>query len=202
MASPDTPRPARIGDAAIEVIAAHGLRGLTHRAVDTAAGLPTGSTSYYARTRAALLDLVLDRLVALDLRDAGMAGGPPVPASLDDVAALGARFVHHQLTAGRSRVLARWELALEATRRPELRARYDAAGARLRAPIAGVLAALGSPAPERHGELLVHWMEGLVLDSIAGAGHARPPGPDEVRSRFRELLVRLTTDSPVPGPSR
>jgi len=35
-----------ITDAAIEVLAAQGVKGLTHRAVDTAADLPPGSTSY------------------------------------------------------------------------------------------------------------------------------------------------------------
>src|SRR3982751_702680 len=40
---------------AVHVIAEHGLRGLTHRAVDREAGLPEGSCSAYLRTRLALL---------------------------------------------------------------------------------------------------------------------------------------------------
>ncbi|GGK15255.1 TetR family transcriptional regulator [Pilimelia terevasa] len=191
MASPDTSRAARLGDAAIEVIAARGLRGLTHRAVDAAAGLPAGSTSYYARTRLALLELVCDRLVALDSAEAGLADGRPLPADLDAVVALGAGFAHHALHAGRSRMLARWELAMEATRNPALRERYNAAGARFRAPIAAVLAALGSPAPRRHGGIVLHWMEGVVFDAIVGAGSAAPPDLPKLRAGFRELLVCL-----------
>src|SRR5262245_42599709 len=42
-------------DAAIEVLAERGTRGLTHRAVDARAGLPLGSTSNRFRTRNALL---------------------------------------------------------------------------------------------------------------------------------------------------
>ncbi|RYE78666.1 MAG: TetR family transcriptional regulator, partial [Myxococcales bacterium] len=42
-------------DAALQVIADAGLRGLTHRAVDRRAGLPEGSCSAYLRTRQALL---------------------------------------------------------------------------------------------------------------------------------------------------
>lgn len=38
------------------------MRGLTHRAVDEAAGLPQGSTSNLARTRAALLEAAVRRL--------------------------------------------------------------------------------------------------------------------------------------------
>src|SRR5690349_2893472 len=43
-----------ITDAAIQLVAEQGMRGLTHRAVDRRAGLPEGSTSAYFRTRKAL----------------------------------------------------------------------------------------------------------------------------------------------------
>ncbi|CAM5689071.1 Kynurenine 3-monooxygenase [Streptomyces badius] len=50
-------------------MAAAGLRGLTHRAVDTAAGLPVGSTSYYFRTRSALISACYLRLATLTVTD-------------------------------------------------------------------------------------------------------------------------------------
>lgn len=62
-------RPQVLADAAIRVIAHDGMRGLTHRAVDREAGLPQGSTSYYASTRAALLDLIAARLAERSLAD-------------------------------------------------------------------------------------------------------------------------------------
>ena len=40
-----SPRRRLLVNAAIEVVAANGLRGLTHRAVDREAGLPEGSCS-------------------------------------------------------------------------------------------------------------------------------------------------------------
>ena len=49
------------------------MRALTHRAVDQALALPDGSTSYYLRTRRALLERVVSRLAertAADLRAA------------------------------------------------------------------------------------------------------------------------------------
>ncbi|WP_455132609.1 TetR/AcrR family transcriptional regulator, partial [Microbacterium aurum] len=49
-------------DAAITVLGERGPRGLTHRAVDERAGLPTGSASNYFRTRDALLTGITDRL--------------------------------------------------------------------------------------------------------------------------------------------
>ncbi len=51
-----------IGDAGIGLIARDGVHALTHLQVDTEAGLPRGSTSYYARTRRDLLALVVNRL--------------------------------------------------------------------------------------------------------------------------------------------
>ena len=66
MALTPSARTRQIGDAAIAVLAEHGARGLTHRAVDQAAGLPPGTTSNYARTRAALLTLTLTRIDELD----------------------------------------------------------------------------------------------------------------------------------------
>ena len=61
-------RARQVADAAIAVLADHGARGLTHRAVDQAAGLPPGTTSNYARTREALLTLTLTRIAELDAR--------------------------------------------------------------------------------------------------------------------------------------
>ncbi|MBL0781565.1 TetR family transcriptional regulator, partial [Streptomyces albidoflavus] len=58
---PDGGRADRIADAALALLAERGLRGLTHRAVDEAAGLPQGSTSNHARTRLALLRTVVRR---------------------------------------------------------------------------------------------------------------------------------------------
>ncbi|MGH3122524.1 MAG: TetR/AcrR family transcriptional regulator, partial [Streptosporangiaceae bacterium] len=62
-----------MADAAIAVLADHGARGLTHRAVDQAAGLPPGTTSNHARSREALLTLTLTRIAELDAAE-GAAG--------------------------------------------------------------------------------------------------------------------------------
>lgn len=52
----------QIADVGIRLIARGGTHQLTHRLVDTEAGLPKGSTSYYARTRRDLIALVVQRL--------------------------------------------------------------------------------------------------------------------------------------------
>ena len=49
------------------MLAEHGSRGLTHGQVDRCAGLPDGTTSYYYRTRAALLRGVGKRVAEIDV---------------------------------------------------------------------------------------------------------------------------------------
>ena len=56
-------REQRLLDAAIDVLGTRGMRQLTHRAVDAAAGLPVGSTSNRFRTRESLLVGVLRRIL-------------------------------------------------------------------------------------------------------------------------------------------
>ncbi|OBI37135.1 TetR family transcriptional regulator [Mycobacterium colombiense] len=53
-------------DAAIEVLGQHGSRGLTHQQVDRCAGVAEGTTSYYYRTREALLRGVGHRVADID----------------------------------------------------------------------------------------------------------------------------------------
>ena len=65
---PLSPRMELLLTAALHVVAEHGLRGLTHRAVDREAGLPEGSCSAYLRTRKALV-LALTQYVANSLAD-------------------------------------------------------------------------------------------------------------------------------------
>src|SRR4051812_2865402 len=65
----DSDRRTRLADAAIDVIGRDGLRALTHRAVDTRAGLPQGTCSYHHPSRTALLSAALTRIAALDRAD-------------------------------------------------------------------------------------------------------------------------------------
>ncbi|MFC7648744.1 hypothetical protein ACFQX6_56105 [Streptosporangium lutulentum] len=91
-----------------------------------------------------------------------------------------------QLTTGRRRTIARYELAMEATRRPELRKIYDEMGIRFRDPVIAILSAAGSPDPVRHGRQLVAFGEGVMFDAIVGAG--AEPTLDDLRLGARELL--------------
>lgn len=160
-----------IADTAISTVASAGLRGLTHRAVDTAAGLPAGSTSYYFRTRSALISACYLRLAELTVADVDRwqaeYGGPDPDSAAEALAVL----LHHWLTVGRDRQLARFELSLEATRRPELRADLEAAGLAARSRATTLLAALGAPARSRRRTC---WSPGPTACSTTGSPAHRP----------------------------
>ncbi|MBP2476603.1 DNA-binding transcriptional regulator YbjK [Crossiella equi] len=110
----------QIADAAIEVLAEQGSRGLTHRAVDAKAGIAAGSTSYYFRTRLALLEAVQTRVTErhLELITAMEAAAPKTPKELADLIVA----TMHATRADPTLITATLELNLEAIRRPELRA--------------------------------------------------------------------------------
>ena len=51
-----------LADAGLSVLAREGARGLTHRAVDHEAGVPTGTASNYFRSRDALIAALVERI--------------------------------------------------------------------------------------------------------------------------------------------
>jgi DNA-binding transcriptional regulator YbjK len=186
-------------DAAIEVIARAGLRGLTHRAVDRAAGVPEGSTSYYFRTRLALLTGVTERLLAVDLADAQSA--PRVTAiDLDVMAELATQMVVHWTGAGRERMLARYEVSLESVRHPALRERFLEVGAVLRSQSVQAFAQLGVADAQRVGRDFVAMLDGLIYDQLAGAGGPRSPA--DLRATIHQLLASLIGPTPLSGRHR
>ncbi|MFE4516043.1 TetR/AcrR family transcriptional regulator [Kitasatospora sp. NPDC056783] len=210
------PRPTLVADAAIVLIAERGLRGLTHRAVDEEAGLPAGSTSNLARTRAALLELALTRIVERETEDYPVltedspAGAPPVgtppvgaaasipavmaptpTAARDLLVEVGADLLYRALTSGRRLTLARMELALEATRRPELRAVYDRLGARFAGIGAALLAQCGSADPTADARRLIRWCDGVLFNATAGSGHWHVPSPEELCGEVARYLAAL-----------
>ncbi|MEU6996588.1 TetR family transcriptional regulator [Streptomyces sp. NPDC046465] len=193
--STGTPRTEVIADAALALLAERGMRGLTHRAVDEAAGLPQGSTSNYARTRLALLEAAVRRQAEREADVLNPAELPDPAAGRDRLAAGLALALHRYLTGdNRQLLVSRYELALEATRRPELRAYYDAAGAQFREPLEALLRAAGSPAPELHTLSLVAWCDGLMFSCVAGSYHATAPALEELQRGAGELLRGMLGD--------
>jgi DNA-binding transcriptional regulator YbjK len=109
-------------DAAIHLLAHDGAKGLSHLKVDRRAGVPDGTTSFYFRTRSALLRAVAERLAELDLAtlqsvaDDGSAGRAHRPSRLSQVV------IQAGAEPQLSRTKARYELTMQATRDPALAA--------------------------------------------------------------------------------
>jgi DNA-binding transcriptional regulator YbjK len=114
-------RRAALVDAAIEVLARDGARGLTFRAVDAEAGVPVGTASNYFAKRDDLFTQAGGRIYErLQPDPATMAGGLQGPRDAAKVTGLLQDAVG-RISEFRTGYLALLELRLEATRRPELR---------------------------------------------------------------------------------
>lgn len=200
-------RRALLADAAIDLLAEEGMRALTHRAVDTRAGVPQGTTSAYFRTRQALLTAIVKRLSDLDREDlrrggldlpSGASTKAPqrVPGDLDVVAAATAAFIDLSLSRTRNRALARYHCRLESITQPDLRAllapHEEAAFRQTR----DLLAAHGVPDLDARARAFVAAVDGLIFERLVN-GSPTPPGSAESRAELtaavRALLAGATT---------
>lgn len=115
-------RRARLLDAAIELLAREGARGLSYRALDAEAGVPAGTSSNYFRNRDDLLHEVAvrvhERLQPAEAYVEETKVAEPTRRREAEVL----KDLLGRVTAQRSGHLALLELRLEATRRPALRA--------------------------------------------------------------------------------
>ena len=183
-----------IADAAIHLVATRGLRGLTHRAVDAEAGLPPGSTSYYLRTRNALLTACVQRMLTRDLTATTPApDATPREPSGEPLEEFLATMVIGLARERADDLAARYELSLEARRQPELQDAIIQGGRQLREGLAGVLAALGIPDAAEVAWPVAAMMDGLLYDRLAGAGTAMSTEAYEhaVRRTLSALLAGL-----------
>jgi DNA-binding transcriptional regulator YbjK len=184
-----TDRRQQICDAAIEVLGAGGSRRLTHRAVDSAAGLPSGSTSNVFRTRGALLAGVLDRLLERETEGWRRFTTAGMPREVDTFAALLAGLIEELTGPQRMLSLARQAIFHEAAFRPELQRRIDVAQRDLLRWGGAWLAALGSNQPERDLRALLALIDGVLLLRLANPHDTPPTAP-----MFAALLRGLRAD--------
>jgi DNA-binding transcriptional regulator YbjK len=111
-----------LADAAIQVLAREGGRGLTHRAVDREANVPEGTTKNYHPTRETLLEAAATRMAeqhraAVDrLRET-----TPPSATPHQLRLLYPALIRRAVQDDPTQILAMFELYLEAVRRPGIR---------------------------------------------------------------------------------
>lgn len=169
-------RKTTIADAALDLLATVGARGLTHRAVDALAGLPDGSTSTCCRSRLDLLTLALNRHVQRNLDDlladaAKLAHGEPSVDQFIDT--LVDRLDDWMSPAKRSRVVAQIEIFLIASREPSLREVVAGLHQRFVDVTHAALAHLGVPHPDVVALGLMATVDGILLGQVVNS-HMRP----------------------------
>ena len=169
-----------ITDAAIELVATSGMRGLTHRAVDRQAGLPEGSTSAYFRTRKALIEGLVERLATQEQQD--------IVLDPNDLAGSIARTIDSWLVE-RTRTLARFAAMLEATHHPELKTILVHSPRELATALARTL---GHEDPETAGGHIMAFVEGLLFYRLVGGGSTTgpTPGTEESRQDLRKAVEK------------
>ena len=104
-------------------MAAEGAKGLSHPKVDRYAQVPNGSTSFYFRTRSALLRATAERLAELDLADL-MSVADPNESGDSLTSGRASRLATMVMLSAEeprlTRTKARFELLLQANRDPDL----------------------------------------------------------------------------------
>lgn len=190
-------RPSRreaICEAALDLAAEGGNHAVTHQAIDRRLGLAKGSTSYYFRTRDALVGAAVRRLAERSRAafvEAYVADSAP---SVDGAADLIADQLVLLLTDRRRDVLARCALAVDAAGDEELRRAL--AGCLFSVDRAtGLMEALGASDPVAAAHDLISLLEGLVFDAVYGSRSVHDsgsePNADRLRSTVRLWLVAL-----------
>jgi len=172
-------------DAAISVLGESGMRGVTHRAVDAAAGVPAGSTSNYFGTRDALLNAVVDRFVARERANADDIAAEICPTTPEELAEALVAFAHTSTGPQRTLTLARHAILLESAIHPPLRAQLLAGGSRARTWFINWLRVVGSSDPERDAPIIMNHWSGLVLHQLAM--------PDPAFDPTKEITALVTS---------
>ncbi|MGA4838403.1 TetR/AcrR family transcriptional regulator [Streptomyces sp. G45] len=177
-------------DAAIEVLAREGSRGLTLRALDAEAEVPKGTASNYFTHRADLLAQVMRRIQErLTPEESALADTMREQPSTELVVTLLKQLVE-RMRADRSGHLALLELRLEATRRPELHAELTRfMSDQLDANITFHLDA-GLPGDRTGVVLLYLAMLGLIVDDLTVPDLLTPYSVDKLIEELTGRVLR------------
>jgi DNA-binding transcriptional regulator YbjK len=159
----------RLLDAALAVIDSEGLRGLTHRRLEDEAGLARGAARYHLGTNDQIVAAALEHAVLRELRiiDAALAklGRDALAGGTASLPKMMAVLVSALLeTPGAIR--ARYELLLEATRRPSLKAEAQRWRAHFTDTAQVALTTAGLDDPHTTAVLLVAILDGMTLEAV------------------------------------
>ena len=172
-----TSRRGELLDAAIAIVGEAGVHGLTHRAVDAAAGVPAGSASNLFRTRDALLEAVTERFAARERASWEEIAARVCPTTPGQLAEALAAFAREAAGRNRALTLTRYAILVEAGIHPPLRERLLATGSRVNDWFTNWVRVAGSSDPRRDAPVLMNHWTGLVLHEVAAPDPAFDPYP-------------------------
>lgn len=180
-------RKTRILEETLSLLAQKGVAGTTHRAVDEAAGLPQGSTSYYFSRKALLLEAAAGHLATVIEEDCEQ-----VRRHFAHLVAAGRRdeaieYVCRDLLKyaedGRTQLLARFEIEMAGARAPELLPAANGLSEVARKPIEFFLRQLSDDLSESRVDACVGILDGLALRYVTGQGPK--PSIEQIERVFR-----------------
>jgi TetR/AcrR family transcriptional regulator, regulator of biofilm formation and stress response len=158
----------QIIEATLRILGARGPGAVTHRAVAEEAGVPLAATTYYFASKDELLREALGRLAAEEverLREAATAlEGTPLTAT---TLAQGIAAVIAAQFASRDDAVAKFEVYLEAARRPHLREAVASWQLQFTQLARAALTEAGARDPGASARVLVDAVHGLLLHELA-----------------------------------
>lgn len=193
-ASAKTDRRTALLDAAIEVVAAQGMRGLTHRAVEAHAGLPHGSTTYYFGTRHDLLVALM-----MHIAERGRAAVDPIAHQLTlqladrsqpvDLDGIGDAMIAWIDLEGQME-LVRYELQITGARDPETKALMTEACDTFVTICQPIVIALGSTQPAVDAKIVQAAVDGWMLSRLTNAS----PDDQTIKRGIKLLLGAIANE--------
>lgn len=168
--------------ATVTIVAQKGLRGLTHRAVASEAGVALGLVSHHFGTRDALVEAAADYVLQPLLELSRFTGNTEdLPSMFDSVV--------DSLETEPDYVVFTYEVVVESYRRPEIRPAIQRLISTMREAMLNELRAHGLSASQEISDVAASALEGILLHALATGDL------DYARSQFKELAWILAAVS-------
>jgi len=174
-------------DAAIRVLGEHGVRALTHRAVDAEASVSAGSTANYFPTRESLLEAIVERVSAMERDRFDEVAVQVHTVTAAELGRAMAGWIREATGARRALTLSRYAILVEAGHNARIRHQLAETGSRVNAWFANWLRLIGSVDPDRDVHVLGNYLTGLMLHQLAIPDPGFDPA-DKITSLLESLV--------------
>jgi DNA-binding transcriptional regulator YbjK len=177
--------------ATVRLLATRGLGGVTHRSVAAEADVPLAATTYYFASKEEMVAEALELLAAAEVErlaeGAARLGerlGSPEDAAEEvvDILFPGGEDAERIL-------IAKYEVLIEAARRPALRPPVAKLESALRGVGEAALRGGGAPEPERRARLLLAALHGILIEALGG--DPETSSREQLVARVREVFELL-----------